>query len=84
MKKTLRLFFKKNNSRNLIKNEKKNEKKNMKYNFVTLVLPFIQGVIDKIARILRKKDIKTCFRPLSTINFFFLKLVKDPIDPHQF
>lgn len=50
---------------------------------MTLVLPFIQGVTDKTANILRKKDIKTCFRPASTIKSL-LKSFKDPIHPHQF
>lgn len=42
-------------------------------------LPYIQGVTDKIAKILRKKDIKTSFKPLSTIKQK-MKSVKDSQD----
>ena len=45
-------------------------------------LPYIQGVTDKIAKILRKKDIKTSFKPLSTIKQG-MKSVKDNQDQLQ-
>ena len=43
-------------------------------------LPFIQGTIDKIARILKKHNVPSTFRPLKTIRNS-LRLVKDPINP---
>jgi hypothetical protein len=33
----------------------------------TIYLPYIQGITDKIASVLRKKEIKTSFKPLETI-----------------
>ncbi len=43
-------------------------------------LPYIQGTIDKIARILKKHNVPATFRPLNTIRGS-LRSVKDPIDP---
>ena len=43
-------------------------------------LPFIQGTIDRIARILRNHRINYSFRPLNTIQSS-LRSVKDPINP---
>ena len=45
-------------------------------------LPYIQGVIEKISRILKKNNITTSFKPLETIKQK-MKSVKDPIDPEQ-
>lgn len=43
-------------------------------------LSYIQGTTDKIARILRKFDIPSTFRPLKTIRNS-LRSVKDPVNP---
>jgi len=43
-------------------------------------LPFVQGTTDRIARILKKHNVPTSFRPLNTIRKS-LRSVKDPIDP---
>jgi hypothetical protein len=45
-------------------------------------LPYIRGVTDKIAKILKRKEIITSFKPLITIRQR-MKSVKDPIDQHQ-
>jgi hypothetical protein len=45
-------------------------------------LPYIQGVTDKIARVLSKKEIKTSFKPLVTIKQN-MRSVKDKIDPRK-
>jgi hypothetical protein len=45
-------------------------------------LPYIQGVTDKIAKILRKKEIKTSFKPHETIKQN-MRSVKDKPDPHK-
>ena len=45
-------------------------------------LPYIQGVTDKIAKILPKKDIKASFKPLVTIRQR-MKSVKDDPDHLQ-
>ena len=42
-------------------------------------LPYVQGTTDKIARILRRFDIHSTFRPLSTIRNS-LRSVKDPVN----
>jgi predicted GIY-YIG superfamily endonuclease len=42
-------------------------------------LPYIQGVTNKIAKFLNKKDIKTSFRPLDTIKQK-MRSVKDKLD----
>lgn len=42
-------------------------------------LPFIQGTTDRIARILKKPNIPSTFRPLNTI--ISLKSIKDLVDP---
>jgi len=43
-------------------------------------LPYIQGVTDRIARILSKKEIKTSFKPLVTIKQS-MRSVKDKLNP---
>jgi hypothetical protein len=43
-------------------------------------LPYIQGTTDKLARILKKKNIGATFKPLNTIRNS-LRSVKDSIDP---
>jgi hypothetical protein len=43
-------------------------------------LPYIQGTTDKLARILKKKNIGATFKPINTIRNS-LRSVKDPIDP---
>jgi hypothetical protein len=45
-------------------------------------LPYIRGVTDKIAKVLKKKEITTSFKPLVTIRQR-MKSVKDPIDQQQ-
>jgi hypothetical protein len=45
-------------------------------------LPYIQGVTDRIARVLSKKEIKTSFKPLETIKHN-MRSVKDKLDPHK-
>ena len=42
-------------------------------------LPYIQGVTDKISRILNKNNIMTLFKPLETIKKI-MRSVKDPVD----
>ena len=44
--------------------------------------PNLEGVTDKIAKILSKKEIKTSFKPLKTIKQN-MRFVKDKIDPHK-
>ena len=44
------------------------------------LLPYIKGTLEKIARILWNKNIKTIFQPPTTIRTL-LKSVKNPIDP---
>lgn len=43
-------------------------------------LPYVQGIIDRIACILRKNQVYACFKPLNTIQGM-LRSVKDPIYP---
>jgi len=43
-------------------------------------IPYIQGTTDRIARILKRFDIPSTFRPLRTIRNS-LRSVKDPVDP---
>jgi hypothetical protein len=43
-------------------------------------LPYIQGTTDKLARILKKKNIGATFKPINTIRNS-LRSVKDPVDP---
>jgi hypothetical protein len=45
-------------------------------------LPYIQGVIERIARVLNKKEIKTSFKSLETIKQS-MRSVKDKLDPHN-
>ena len=45
--------------------------------------PYIQGVTDKITRILNKNNITTSFKPLETIKKR-MRSVKDPVDHTQF
>jgi hypothetical protein len=44
--------------------------------------PYIQGVTDRIARVLSKKEIKNSFKPLETIKHN-MRSVKDKLDPHK-
>lgn len=44
-------------------------------------LPYIQGVIDKIARVLRKNNIITSFKPLVTLRHN-MDSITDTIDIH--
>jgi len=48
--------------------------------FSKVFLPYIQGTTNKIDHVLKKKNIGTTFKPLSTIRNS-LKSIKDPIDP---
>jgi predicted GIY-YIG superfamily endonuclease len=66
--------------------EKENNKPQQKNNqtpSLTAYLPYIQGVTDKIAKILNKKEIKTSFKPLNTIKQN-MRSVKDKLDQHNF
>ena len=45
-------------------------------------LPYIQGVTDKLAKVLAKNNIGTSFKPLSTIKHT-MKSIKDNLDPLQ-
>jgi hypothetical protein len=45
-------------------------------------LPYIRGVTDKIAKVLKRKEIKISFKPLITIRQR-MNSVKDPIDQQQ-
>jgi hypothetical protein len=45
-------------------------------------LPYIQGVTDKIVKVLSKKEIKTSFKPHETIKQN-MRSVKDKLDPHK-
>jgi hypothetical protein len=45
-------------------------------------LPYIRGVTDKISKVLRRKEITTSFKPLTTVKQK-MKSVKDPMDKHQ-
>ena len=45
-------------------------------------LPYIQGVTDKVSKILKKKDILTAFKPLVTIRQK-MSSVKDKVEEHQ-
>jgi len=56
------------------------KKKEPKERHLGVHLSYIQGTTDKIARILRKFDIPSTFRPLKTIRNS-LRSVKDPVNP---
>ena len=45
-------------------------------------LPYIQGVTDKVSKVLKKKDILTAFKPLVTIRQK-MRTVKDKVEEHQ-
>jgi hypothetical protein len=45
-------------------------------------LPYIHGVTNKITRILKRKEIMTSFKPMTTIKQR-MRSVKDPIDHRQ-
>jgi hypothetical protein len=49
---------------------------------VKAFLPYIRGVTDKIAKVLKRKEIMTSFKPLITIRQR-MKSIKDPIDNRQ-
>jgi predicted GIY-YIG superfamily endonuclease len=69
-----------------LEKEKENNKPQQRNNqtpSLTAYLPYIQGVTDKIAKILNKKEIKTSFRPLNTIKQK-MRSVKDKLDQHNF
>jgi predicted GIY-YIG superfamily endonuclease len=49
---------------------------------MTSYLPYIQGVTDRIAKVLRKKEIMTSFKPPETIKQK-MRSVKDKLDHHK-
>jgi len=55
-------------------------KRGLKERIPSVHLPYVQGTTDKIARVLKKHNVPTTFRPLNTI-CKSLRSVKDPIDP---
>ena len=55
-------------------------KKKQTANRKKVVLPYIQGTTDKIAKLLRKKNIETTFSPPNCLRNMLDK-AKDPIDP---
>jgi hypothetical protein len=68
-----RMAFHKASKRALIKKESRERR-------LGVHLPYIQGTTDKIARILKRYDIPSTFRPLNTIRNS-LRSVKDPVNP---
>jgi len=46
----------------------------------TVVLPYVEGVSEEISRILRKADVKTYYRPVTTLRDLLVK-VKDRVPP---
>jgi hypothetical protein len=64
------------------KKDKKAHTQNDQTSNLKAFLPYIRGVTDKIAKVLKRKEIKTNFKPLITIRQR-MKSVKDPIDQKQ-
>jgi hypothetical protein len=64
------------------KKDKKAHTQNDQTSNLKAFLPYIRGVTDKIAKVLKRKEIKTSFKPLITIRQR-MKSVKDPIDQQQ-
>ena len=69
-----------NNRKDIICTEKPRHLKEKKVSEHKAFLPYIQGVIDKIAKHLKKKSMDYVFSPLNNIKKI-LKWVKDSIDP---
>jgi hypothetical protein len=64
------------------KKDRRTRTQNYQTSNIKSFLPYIQGVTDKIAKVLRRKEIMTAFKPLITIRQR-MKSVKDPIDHQQ-
>ncbi len=47
-----------------------------------VVLPYVKGVTEKISRVLRRENIKVCYKPTSTLSHQFPK-PKDKLLPEQ-
>lgn len=47
---------------------------------LNVLLPFIHGTTDKIARVLKRNNVFATFKPLNTIKIS-LRFVKDPVNP---
>jgi hypothetical protein len=62
--------------------ERGSHSRNNQSSNIKVHLPYIQGVTDKIAKILKRKEITTSFKPLMTIRQR-MRSVKDPIDQRQ-
>ena len=69
-----------NNREDIICTEKPRHLKERKVGKQKAFLPYVQGVTDKIAKHLKKKNIDSMCSPLKNIKKL-LKSVKDPIDP---
>jgi hypothetical protein len=61
--------------------------KNINHEFPTVILPYIHGTTDKIAKILKKKNIRVAFSPPNSLRNIpnslinMLDTAKDPIEP---
>jgi hypothetical protein len=64
------------------KKERRTRTQNDQTSNIKAFLPYIRGVTDKIAKVLKRKEIMTSFKPLITIRQR-MKSVKDPIDHRQ-
>jgi hypothetical protein len=64
------------------KKDRRTSAQNDQNSNIKAFLPYIQGVTDKIAKVLKRKDIMTSFKPLITIRQR-MKSVKEPIDHQQ-
>jgi hypothetical protein len=47
-----------------------------------VVLPYVKGVAEKISRVLRRENIKVCYKPTTTLSYQFPK-PKDNLPPEQ-
>ena len=47
-----------------------------------VVLPYVKGIAEKISRVLRRENIKVCYKPTSTLSHQFPK-PKDKLPPEQ-
>ena len=61
---------------------KRNKNKEKDTNFLRITLPYIHGMKNKIANILRKKNIKVEFSPPNSLRTMLDK-AKDPINPKK-
>jgi hypothetical protein len=64
------------------KNERRTRPQSNKNSNMKAYLPYIKGVIDKIARFLKRKEITTSFKPLITLRQR-MRSIKHPMDHRQ-